>query len=107
MRKLVFMLALMLAMCATASAQTYTRQGTTFTETGTSRTKAEPQKTQFTWKDKDGTAYPIYIGNNGSCFVLKVSKQSGKEYRKYLGEQISKEICAELGREYTYKPKEK
>lgn len=70
MRKLVFMLALMLAMCATVSAQTYTRQGTTFTETGT-------------------------------------SKKSGKEYCKYLGEQISKEICAELGREYTYKPKEK
>lgn len=94
----------MLAMCATASAQTYTRQGTTFIQTGTSRAKAE--KTQFTWKDKDGTEHPIYISNNGSCFVLKKSKKSGNEYRKYLGEQISREICAELGKEYTYKPKE-
>ena len=101
------MLALLLATFATASAQTYTRQGNTFTQTGTSRTKSEPKKTKFTWKDTDGVEYPIYISDNGSCFIFKVSKKSGNEYRKYLGENVSKEVCAELGIEYTYKPKQK
>lgn len=107
MKKFVFMLAMLLAICTTVSAQGYTRNGKTFTQTATAKSKSEPTKTEFTWKDKEGVDYPIYISDNGSCFVLKKSKKSGNEYRKYLGEQISKEICAELGREYTYKPKEK
>lgn len=55
--------------------------------------------TPFTFKDKDGKIYPIYISKNGRCYIIKTSK-NGKEYKYYLGEEISKDICKELGIEY-------
>lgn len=56
-------------------------------------------ETKFTFKDKSGNIYPIYISKNGRCYIIKTSKE-GKEYKYYLGEAISKDICKELGIEY-------
>ena len=53
------------------------------------------EKTGFTWKDSKGDEYPVYIAHTGSCFVIKISK-SGKEYRAYLGEEVSEQIRKEL-----------
>lgn len=83
-----------------AKAQEITRVGNTFISTKVSKQKAEPQKTKFEWQDSEGQKYPIYIGSTGSCFVIKVSKKTGKEYRQYLGAEISEAICKELGIEY-------
>lgn len=82
----------------TSNAQNYTREGNTFVSAKSA--KAEPTKTKFTWKDSKGTEYPVYISSTGSCFVIKVSAKTGKEYRSYLGPEISKQICKELGIEY-------
>ena len=97
-RRLLTLLLLVLAMGLAANAQTYTRSGNTFSSSST--VKSEPVKTKFTWKDSKGKEYPVYISNNGSCFIIKVSAKTGKEYRNYLGAEISKQICKELGIEY-------
>ena len=100
MKKILLMLLLLLVVGATTNAQTYSREGNTFISSTGVRVKAEPVKTRFTWKDNKGKVYPIYISGNGSCFVIKVSAKTGKEYRNYLGPEISQQICKELNIEY-------
>lgn len=99
-RRLLTLLLLVLAMGLAANAQTYTRSGNTFISSTGERVKAEPVKTKFTWKDSKGKEYPVYISSNGSCFVIKISAKTGKEYRNYLGPEISQQICKELDIEY-------
>lgn len=97
-RRLLALLLLVLAMGLVANAQTYTRSGNTFISSTGERTQSV--KTKFTWKDSKGKEYPVYISSNGSCFVIKVSAKTGKDYRNYLGPEISQQICKELGIEY-------
>ena len=87
----------------TSNAQSYTRSGNTFISSTGEHSKAEPVKTKFTWKDNKGKEYPIYISSSGSCFVIKVSAKTGKEYRNYLGPEISEQICKELNINYKNK----
>lgn len=101
--KRLLTLLLILTMGLAANAQTYTRSGNTFISSTGERVKAEPVKTKFTWKDSKGNEYPVYISNSGSCFVIKVSAKTGKEYRNYLGPEISQQICKELNIEYKSK----
>ena len=102
MKKLLIMLVL-LCVGLTSNAQNYTREGNTFVSTKS--VKAEPVKTKFTWKDSKGNEYPVYISSKGSCFVIRVSSKTGKEYKSYLGPEISQQICKELGVEYKGKRK--
>ena len=81
-----------------SNAQNYTREGNTFVSVKSA--KAEPTKTKFTWKDSKGTEYPVYISSTGSCFIIRISKKTGKEYRSYLGPEVSAQICKELNIEY-------
>lgn len=81
-------------------AQSYNRNGNSFVSNSTTRAKSVSIKTKFTWQESDGSKYDIYISSTGSCFINKVSKNTGKTYRKYLGPDISQEICKELGIEY-------
>lgn len=102
-RRLFTLLLLVLVMGLAANAQTYTRSGNTFISSTGERVKAKPVKTKFTWKDNKGKEYPVYISKSGSCFIIKVSAKTGKEYRNYLGPEISQQICKELGIEYKSK----
>lgn len=61
-----------------------------------------PQITDFQWEFNINEKYPIYINSNGRCFVYKCSR-TGKKYRYYLDEIISKKIAERLGIKYTYK----
>lgn len=96
-------LIILIAVPLTCAGQDYKRNGNIFESTKVIRSKSEPIKTEFTYKDSDNITYPIYISSTGSCFINKISKKSGKEYRKYLGAEISEEICKEL--KITYKGK--
>lgn len=88
-----------------ASAQGYTRSGKTFIAISNEKSRTTiSTPTTYTYKDTDGKTYPIYVGKTGSCYILRVSK-NGNEYRKYLGKEISAQICKEMGIEY--KPKTK
>ena len=74
-----------------AFGQDYRRNGTEF-EVIAKEKKADPVKTAYTWKDKDGNIFPIYRSSKGSYFIVKVSKKTGKEYRQYLPKSIKDEI---------------
>ncbi len=69
------------------------RNGNTFETVQTSQTDVQ---TPYTWKDKDGKAYPIYISKKGACYVKRISKKTGKEYKYYLPKEIQEQIKQEL-----------
>lgn len=52
-------------------------------------------KTQYTWEDKDGNKYPIFISKKGACFVIRTSKK-GNEYKYYLPKEVQETIRQEL-----------
>lgn len=103
MKKLFILAALILtaATITPATAQDYTRKGKTFQQVKKSNTtKSEPKLTTYTYTDVNGNTYPIYQSPSGACFVLRVSKKTGKEYRYYLSTEISAEIARETGVKY-------
>ena len=61
----------------------------------TKKDEISPVKTKFVWRNSLGEEFPVYINSHGSCFIIKKSK-SGKSYRSFLGEEVSKQICKEL-----------
>lgn len=90
-----------------SSAQNYTKSGNNYVATLSVKTKSEPIKTKFTYTDTHGDRYDIYIGKTGACYYNKISSRTNKSYRVYLGEEISRDICKQLGIEYTSKSKKK
>lgn len=79
---------LMFFCCAIAQGQNVQLIGKTFVEQKTD-TVSRPQakKTDYVFIDKsDGGVYPIWVSSKGKCFIIKVSKKTGNEYRKYLPE---------------------
>lgn len=71
------------------------REGDTFKVEQTS--KVSDNKTKYTWEDKEGNKYPIFITKKGACYILKVSKKTNKEYKYYLPKETQAQIKSELG----------
>ena len=44
---------------------------------------------------REGKTYEILLSKNGRAFILRISK-TGKDYRKYLGEEISRRYARRL-----------
>ena len=77
------------------------REGKTFfAQQSAKKSKGESVKTEYCYTDTDKNTYPIYLSVKGRAYIVRVSKKTDKEYKKYLGEEISRQICKELGREY-------
>lgn len=93
MRKFLIIL-VMLIMAGTTCIAEVVRNGNTFETVQTSQTDVQ---TPYTWKDKDGKTYPIYITKKGACYVKRISKKTGKEYKYYLPKEIREQIRKELG----------
>ena len=90
-----YIIALLVALSmSVASYAGVVRHGNTFSVETTSVN--QDTQTQFTWQDKDGNIYPIYISKKGACYVIKVSKKTGKEYKYYLPKDIQETIRKEL-----------
>lgn len=102
MKKLLIAVAIVLGMMTTGYAQIkYEQQGNTFKVAKTERAikkGAEPLKTPFIFEDNKGVKYPIYISNGGkgSAYVIKTSKKTGKEYKAYLGKEMTQDIKNQL-----------
>lgn len=98
-------LAVMMALTfgITAQAQSYTRQGNTFTQVAKSSSKSEGKKTRHTYETSKGDKYPIYLSKNGRAYIIRTSQKSGNDYKQYLGEEISRQICKEMGVTYVEK----
>jgi len=85
--------------CTAAHAEVK-REGKNFVQVSSRSAAAQPVATPYTWTDSKGKTYPIYLSANGRAYVMRVSGKTGKEYRHYLGEEISRTICKEMGVEY-------
>ena len=56
--------------------------------------------TDFKVKESDGKEYVVYCSKStGACFIKKISR-NGKEYKKYLGEDVSRQVCSAINVEY-------
>ena len=81
-------------------------ENNTYSSTGRVNTNSSaPISTGFQWTDNKGNSYPIYISASGSCYIIKVSAKTNKEYKQYLKPDISQDICKKLGKEYKSKRK--
>lgn len=70
------------------------REGDTFKVEQAS--KASNTQTKYTWEDKEGNKYPIFITKKDACYVIRTSKKTGKEYKYYLPKDIQETIKKEL-----------
>lgn len=99
MKRILFCIVMMLCFVSMTNAQNVVRQGNNFSAVSSASTTNDT-KTKFTWTDSKGKVYPIFVGKSGSCYVVKVSNKSGKEYKQYLGAEVSTQVCKELGIKY-------
>lgn len=109
MKKVIITFAILIASMSLASAQdhNFTKDGKTFTQgarKGASRASSDVA-TAYTWKDSKGNTYPIFLhtytkgekAGKTTCYVIKTSAKTGKEYKYYIpeGEAIASQILAE------------
>lgn len=94
MKKLIF--CLIIAAISLTSTAEVKRNGDTFKVEQTS-TASQGEKTKYTWEDKEGNKYSIYITKKGACYILRTSKKTGKEYKYYLPKEIQAQIKQEMG----------
>lgn len=94
MKKLI--ICLLIAAFSLVSYAEVTRQGDTFKVEKSASTSNDTQ-TKYTWEDKEGNKYPIFITKKGACYVKRVSKKTGKEYKYYLPKDVQAQIKQELG----------
>ena len=94
MKKIILCILLAL-FCITISAEVK-REGNTFKVEQT--TKESDTKTQYTWVDKEGNVYPVFITKRGACYIFRTSKKTGKEYKQYLPKNIQEIIKQELNK---------
>lgn len=72
-------------------AQNVIRKGNVFVCTDSVKQNPHPTMTKYFYLAADGTKYPIYMSASGKCFVIKISKKTGKPYRKNLPE-VTKQL---------------
>ena len=109
MKKIIFSVLFAMLVCVgMAQNVDVKRNGKNFTATKTvssGSAKSSSTKTDFTYTDTDGKTYEVYLSKNGRAFIKRVSGKTGNTYNKYLPEQVSRDVCKELGVEYVEKPK--
>lgn len=93
MKRYIFCLLIAIFSIASYS-QDVVKEGKTF-KVQTTQTTSE-QQTEYTWEDKKGVKYPIFISKKGACYIKKVSSKTGKEYKQYLPKEIQETIRKEL-----------
>lgn len=71
------------------------REGDTFKVENTASVNKD-QQTKYTWEDKQGNKYPVFITKRGACYIIRTSKKTGKEYKQYLPKDIQEQIKKEL-----------
>lgn len=105
MKKFIIML-LLAVMSMNVCAQSFVVKDNVYTTTS-SKKKVEGKKTPYQYEARDGQKYDIYILSDGRCYTNRISGTTGKEYRAYLKEEISRDICNKIGVKYTYVKKSK
>lgn len=88
MRHLIIMIAMLLGSVAIYADDSIkvVKTGNTFSYVSKKKVKEEPVKTTCFFETK-GKKYPIYKTSK-SCFILRISARTGKEYRQYLPKEV-------------------
>ena len=94
MKKLIF--CLLIALLSYTSYAQVAREGNTFKSITTQTTKSEGQQTKYSWEDKKGNKYPIYITKSGAVYINRKSTKTGKDYKQYLSKEVKEQIQKEL-----------
>lgn len=107
LRRLTVLLLIIVCCAMIANAddnKSYKCESKTYSSTGRVNTNSSALvPTGFEWTDSKGNKYPIYISASGSCYIIKVSSKTNKEYKQYLKPDVSQDICKKLGKEYKVK----
>lgn len=88
MRKLITCIFMMLALgMNNSSAQSVVRKGNNFTQMPSKRTKAAKDSTltKFTYTDRKGKVYPVYLSSTGKAYI-RTSQKEGAKGRRYMPE---------------------
>lgn len=88
---IVLMLGFIMLLTQELKAQTVVRKGNNFIEQKDSINRAGATKTDYIYTDKSGVSDTVYLSKNGNAFIWKISKSTGKQYRKYLPE-VTKQL---------------
>ncbi len=107
MKKIIYFIVMMTAFALNANAQSFNINGNNYTNVTKGRQSSQGTETPYTWSDRSGTSYNIFICNNGRCYVNKTSGKTNKQYKYYLNEEISKDVAKKMNIEYTYVKKSK
>ena len=101
-KQFISVFALMLLGVSAMSAAEIEREGNVFksVSAASKSAKSEPVATPYKYENSKGEQMPIYLSVNGRAFVIMTSAKTGKQYKKYLGEEVSRAICKEMGKEY-------
>ena len=105
-----FLALLLITVCCTLVSnaddnKSFKCENNTYSSTGRPKSNSTAINTGFNWTDSKGNSYPIYISASGSCYIIKVSAKTNKEYKQYLKLDVSQDICKKLGKEYKAKKK--
>lgn len=93
MKRYIF--CLFIALFSTISySQDIIKEGKTFKAQTT--TISNDKKTEYTWEDKKGKKYPIFVSKKGACYIKRISSKTGKEYKQYLPKEVQESIRKEL-----------
>ncbi len=109
MKKVILTIAIVIASMVAGNAQdrsqNFTQEGKTFVQQKAGRASKTAEPTGYTWKDSKGNEFPIFLhtyskgekAGRTTCYVVKTSAKTGKEYKYYLpdGEAIASKILAE------------
>jgi hypothetical protein len=109
MKKFILLAVMLLVGAFAAGAQTTkvsektTISGSVYTSSSSRASSSSDIKTGYTWNnEKEGVSYDIYLHKytkgdkvgQWTCYVIRVSKKTGKEYKYYLpdGAAIAEDI---------------
>ena len=84
MKKLTLTFAAILSMTALTLSQNVERTESGNFIAATQQKAVTDSLTTFTFTDGSGKVEPVYQGSKGAYYVVRISKKSGKFYRKYL-----------------------
>lgn len=102
MKNIIF--AMVMMFCALNINAQVVRNGNTFVQTSSRSTSKDTLVTKFNYEDSKGTTYKIIINRgSGRCYVWKKSGKTGKMYKQYMTEEVSRQISKEYNINYAPK----
>ena len=92
MKKLLFILCLILLGGIAVQAQEVVRNGNTFMQVSKKKQKETYKLTPYTYVTADGVKHPIYLSERGRYFIFRKKKKTGEEYRWSIPKEVAKQL---------------